>query len=259
MAYSDSVKLTFNSREYIRHRVYYKEQLFSNILDLSSNDLSGRIPTEVMSFNGLIVLNLSGNHLVGPIPPNIGEMANLWVLDLSGNHLVGPIPPNIGEMANLESLDLSRNSLSCTMPASMINMTFLSHFNVSFNHLSGEILQGKQFETFENSSYIGNPQLCGLPLSKICSSNESLGDPHCNTEEGDEEKHGFKIPSFYLSMGLGFIVGYCGFWGSLLLNKSWRYAYFGFLGNMNDKIYVMVEVGVAKLQHQKAPQVKGRQ
>ncbi|KAK4562558.1 hypothetical protein RGQ29_005167 [Quercus rubra] len=223
MAYSDSVKLTFN------------------ILDLSSNDLSGRIPTEVMSFHGLIVLNLSGNHLVGPIPPNIGEMANL------------------------EALDLSRNSLSCTMPASMINLTFLAVFDVSFNHLSGEILRGGQFATFSDSSYIGNPQLCGSPLSKICSSNESLGDPHCNTEEGDEEKqgiqkeeqHGFKIPSFYLSMGLGFIVGYCGFWGSLVLNKSWRYAYFRFLGNMNDKIYVMVAVGAAKLkrkfQHQQAP------
>jgi len=131
--------------------------------------------------------------------------------------------------------------------------------------LSGAILQGGQFNTFDNLSYIGNPQLCGIPLSKICSSNESLGDPHCNTEEGDEEKqgiqkeeqHGFKIPSFYLSMGLGFIVGYCGFWGSLLLNKSWRYDYFRFLGNMNDKIYVMVAVGAAKLkrkfQHQQAP------
>ncbi|XP_030942786.1 receptor-like protein EIX2 [Quercus lobata] len=143
-------------------------------------------------------------------------------------------------MANLEALDLSRNSLSCTMPSSMTNMTFLEIFDVSFNHLSGEILQGGQFNTFDNLSYIGNPQLCGFPLSKICSSNESLGDPHCNTEEGDEEKQ-----------------GYCGFWGSLLLNKSWRYAYFRFLGNMNDKFYVMVAVGAAKLkrkfQHQQAP------
>ena len=237
MAYSDSVKLTFNSREFINHGFCF----FFTIIDLSSNHLSGQIPNEFISLLGLQFLNLSENHLVGPIPPNIGEMANL------------------------EVLDLSRNSLSCTMPSGMTNMTFLEFCDVSFNPLSGEILQGGQFNTFDSLSYMGNPQLCGIPLSKICSSNESSGDPHCNIEEGDEEKqgihkeeqHGFKIPLFYLSMGLGIIAEYCGFWGSLLLNKSWRYAYFRFLGNMNDKIYVMVIVGAAKLkrkfQHQQAP------
>ena len=50
MAYSDCVKLTFNSRKFVRNRMFYEEQFLSNSLDLSSNDLSGRIPTEVMSF-----------------------------------------------------------------------------------------------------------------------------------------------------------------------------------------------------------------
>uniref|UniRef100_A0A7N2MNB1 Uncharacterized protein n=1 Tax=Quercus lobata TaxID=97700 RepID=A0A7N2MNB1_QUELO len=30
--------------------------------------------------------------------------------------------------------------------------------------------------------------------------------------------------------------------------RSWRHTYFRFLGNMTDKIYVTVVVGVAKLQ-----------
>ena len=239
MPYSDSVKLTFNSREFIRNSNY--SYYLSNILDLSSNNLLGKIPTEVMSLAGLLVLDLSKNQLVGAIPPNIGEMAHLKVLDLSSNQL------------------------SCIMPAGMTNMPLLEFFNVSFNNLSGEILHGHQLKTFDNSSYIGNPQLCGFPLSKICTSNESFGDPHCSIEEGDEEKqgiqkevqHGFEIPSFYLSMGIGFIAGYCGFWGSLLLSRSWRYTYFRFLGNMNDKIYVMIAVGAAmlqrKFQHQQAP------
>ncbi|KAM4089201.1 hypothetical protein ACB094_07G131700 [Castanea mollissima] len=208
MAYSDSVKLTFNNYSFY----------LSNILDLSSNRLLGKIPTEVMSLAGLLILNLSRNQLVGTIPPNI---------------------------------------------AGMTNMPLLEFFDVSFNNLSGEILHGHQLKTFDNLSYIGNPQLCGFPLSKICTSNESFGNPHCSF--GDEEKqgiqkevqHGFEIPPFYLGMGLGFIAGYCGFWGSLLLSRSWRYTYFRFLGNINDKIYVMVAVGAAKLQrkfqHQQAP------
>ncbi|XP_023888942.1 receptor-like protein EIX1 [Quercus suber] len=240
MAYSDSVKLTFSSREFIRYSKFYHGQLFFNVLDLSSNNLSGRIPTEVMSLDGLIFLNLSRNHLVGPIPPNI-------------------------EMPNLEALDLSRNYLSCTMPSSISSLTFLSLLDISNNNLSGKIPLSTQLQSFSGQAFIGNPQLCGPPLSDNCSSNESFGDPHCSIEEGDDEKqgiqkqeqHDFKIPSFYLSIGLGFIVGYCGFWGSLLLNKSWRYSYFRFLGNMNDKIYVMVAAGAAKLkrkfQHQQAP------
>ncbi|KAK7822605.1 receptor-like protein eix1 [Quercus suber] len=218
----------------VRHKEYeYSNVLFLiKLLDLSSNNLSGEIPKEVMTLDGLLILNLSRNHLVGPIPPNTGEMGSL------------------------ESLDLSRNHLSCTMPASMASLTFLNYLDVSHNNLSGEIPRGGQLNTFDDSSYMENPQLCGIPLSKICSSDELIEDPYCSNENGDGENQGiqkeghdgFKIPSFYLSRGLGFIAGFWGLWGSLILNRSWRHTYFRFLGNMTDKIYVIVVVGAAKLQ-----------
>ena len=86
--YHESLTLTFKSYEIQFLRIH---PLFA-LLDLSSNNLSGDIPKEVMTLDKLRILNLSRNHLVGPIPPNIGEMFNL------------------------ESLDLSRNHLSCSMP-----------------------------------------------------------------------------------------------------------------------------------------------
>ncbi|KAK4584242.1 hypothetical protein RGQ29_022115 [Quercus rubra] len=226
--YHESLILTFKSYEIQLLRIL---PLFA-LLDLSSNNLSGEIPKEVMTLDKLTILNLSRNHLVGPIPPNIGEMINL------------------------QSLDLSRNHLSCSMPPSMTDMLFLRELNVSHNNLSGKIPIANQFSTFENSSYMENPQLCGVPLSKICSSDELIEDPHCSNENGDGENQGiqkeghdgFKISSFYLSMGLGFIAGFWGLWGSLILNRSWRHTYFRFLGNMTDKIYVIVVVGAAKLQ-----------
>ncbi|XP_050240935.1 receptor-like protein EIX2 [Quercus robur] len=226
--YSEGIKLTVKSKEL----VYSTILRLVKLLDLSSNNLSGEIPTEVTSLVGLQGLNLSRNHLVGPIPPNTGKMESL------------------------EALDLSRNHLSCTMPASMSSLTFLSHLDVSHNNLSGEIPHSTQLQALNYSSFMGNPQLCGFPLSKICSRDELFEDSHCSNEMGDEENHGiqkeghdgFKIPSFYLSSGLGFITGFWGLWGSLILNRSWRHSYFRFLGNMSDKIYVTVVVGAAKLQ-----------
>ena len=146
----------------------------------------------------------------------------------------------------------------------MTNLTFIAVLDESHNNLSRVIPRGLLLDRFDNSSYIGNPQLCGILLSKISSSNESFGDPQYSNEKRDEENQdSYAIHSFYISLGLGFITWFWVFWGSLLLKRAWTYAYFHFLGNMNDKIYVVVEVGAAKLQskfqHQQAPQVKGRQ
>ncbi|XP_057951138.1 receptor-like protein EIX2 isoform X2 [Malania oleifera] len=43
-------------------------------------------------------------------------------------------------------------------------------------------------------------------------------------------------------LGLGFVVGFWGVCGTLVLNTSWRIAYFRFLNNMKDKLFVMVAI-----------------
>ncbi|KAL4366039.1 receptor-like protein 9a [Arachis hypogaea] len=115
-------------------------------------------------FHGNIVelislLDLSSNRLTGEIPHQLGDLSGLIALNLSHNRLSGLIPESFHKMQSMESLDLSNNHLSGQIPIQLSELTSLSHFNVSYNNLSGRVPNENQFETFDNSSYQGNPYL----------------------------------------------------------------------------------------------------
>ncbi|KAK2438420.1 receptor protein EIX2 [Trifolium repens] len=204
----------------------------------------------------LRAIDLSSNYLTQGIPVEMTKLVELNSLNLSRNQLVGSIPSSIGEMQNMESLDLSRNQLSCVIPTSMVNMVFLSYLDLSYNTLSGKIPYDKQLTTFDNDAYQGNPRLCGRPLTKACpkSENISFEDAHCSKNEGnidrgnDDNHDENRINPFYITMAAGFFTGFWAFWGSLIFVASWRHAYFRFLSNMNDRIYVTVVVTLNKLR-----------
>ncbi|KAJ0733413.1 putative leucine-rich repeat domain superfamily [Helianthus annuus] len=118
--------------------------------------------------NIFIAIDLSCNNFEGKIPQSLHDLHGLESLNLSNNHFTGHILPSFGNLKNLESIDLSQNELSGQIPQQLLQLGFLVFFNVSFNHLHGHIPQGKQFNTFENNSYLGNTGLCGKPLSNEC-------------------------------------------------------------------------------------------
>ncbi|KAJ0113148.1 hypothetical protein Patl1_01843 [Pistacia atlantica] len=147
---------------------------------------------------------LSNNRFEGEIPAAITFLKGLNCLNLSNNNLQGGIPSSLGNLTALESLDLSNNMLSGEIPQQLAELTFLSYFNISHNHLSGPIPVGKQFDTFENSSFDGNPGLCGKPLSKKCESSETS----LNEDDQDSEspiQFGWKI--VVIGYASGFIIG----------------------------------------------------
>ncbi|MBA0785409.1 hypothetical protein Gotri_025177 [Gossypium trilobum] len=187
--------------------VYDKTLNLVRLVDFSCNNLSGEIPKEVTSLQGLQTLNLSRNHLTGKIPESIGSMKSL------------------------ESLDLSQNQLSSSIPESMSSMTFLSHLNLSFNKLTGIIPTSSQLQGFNESCYAGN-HLCGSPLKGCRGSGKELDVRN----EAKEISKGQEINWFYISMPLGFVTGFWCVLGPLVISKRWRILYFRFLEAMWWKV-----------------------
>ncbi|GLJ41219.1 hypothetical protein SUGI_0853250 [Cryptomeria japonica] len=154
-------------------------------VDLRNNRLSGPLPLPSPS---LQVLDLSHNDFtgvipsqIGSIPPQLGNLSHLHVLDLSQNNLSGSIPPELEKlasgMAQVESstvqsengtpayykeeisvanketklvyvdsilllitcIDLSANQLSGIIPPTIGTLNALHILNISRNNLSGEI------------------------------------------------------------------------------------------------------------------------
>ncbi|KAL4378143.1 hypothetical protein GQ457_02G033930 [Hibiscus cannabinus] len=178
-------------------------------------------------------LDLSANSLIGEIPKELGALTGLRSLNLSWNLLTGNISDKIGNMELVESLDLSVNLLHGGIPTSFSNLNFLNHFNVSYNNLTGQIPTSTQLQSFDNFSYMPN-HLCGPPVSKTCI---TKGVP---TDGGDsEESNGrSKVNGFYVSIVVGFVMGFYGVVAPLFFIRSWRHAYYQKLDYIGRKLYV---------------------
>ncbi|XP_058211422.1 receptor-like protein 6 [Rhododendron vialii] len=157
-----------------------------------------------------VAVDLSDNKFSGEIPESLGSLSGLQALNISENNLIGIIPSSLANLPNLESLDLSRNLLSGKIPQQLTKLTFLSVLNVSHNRLIGPIPGGKQFDTFDNSSYGGNMGLCGVPLTMLCGNSEvSPPPPPAHSSQGDDSKFSRGIYWMVIMMGYGsgLIVG----------------------------------------------------
>ncbi|KAK5786984.1 hypothetical protein PVK06_041634 [Gossypium arboreum] len=178
-------------------------------------------------------MDLSVNRLKREIPKEIGSLVGLLSLNFSGNLLTGNIPDNIGNMKLMESLDLSMNRLNGEIPPSFSKLNFLNHFNVSYNNLTGQIPTSTQLQSFENLSYVGN-HLCGPPLTKNCTS-KSIPTNGANNGRNSE---GSKVNWLYVSIILGFVMGFWGVVAPLFFIRSWRIAYYRKLDHICGKLYV---------------------
>ncbi|RHN81701.1 putative polygalacturonase [Medicago truncatula] len=183
----------------------------------------------------LKTIDLSSNHLTGEIPSEVQYLIGLISLNLSRNNLSGEIISNIGNFKLLEFLDLSRNCLSGRIPSSIARIDRLAMLDLSNNQLCGNIPIGTQLQSFNASSFEGNSNLCGEPLDRKCPEEDPSKHQVPTTDAGDDDNSIF-LEALYMSMGIGFFTGFVGLVGSMLLLPSWRETYSRFLNTLILKV-----------------------
>ncbi|KAJ4851668.1 hypothetical protein Tsubulata_014492 [Turnera subulata] len=112
-----------------------------NVLDMSRNNLKGRLPDWFLNNNTrLQTLRLTNNYFSGPFHLPQNHYVSCQEIDVSGNHFSGEIQANIGELLpGLLHLNLSRNAFESSLPYSVSGMRQLLTLDLSFNNFSGEI------------------------------------------------------------------------------------------------------------------------
>nr|XP_027105574.1 receptor-like protein 51 isoform X2 [Coffea arabica] len=175
-------------------------------LDLSGNQLKGKIPSSLNVMENLLVLNLSSNSLDGEIPPGIGDLTSLQNLSLASNSLSGSIPDSIAAMPDLVHLDLGSNQLNGTVPKFVSDLKKLKYLNLENNSFHGVLPFNasflKKLEVFKIGS---NDNLCynhssfavkvkmgiapcdkhGLPMSPPPAKDSSLESSSDSSDDND--------------------------------------------------------------------------
>ncbi|KAL0299579.1 UNVERIFIED_CONTAM: Receptor-like protein EIX1 [Sesamum radiatum] len=172
---------------------------------------------------GLVkLIDFSNNSLIGEIPPGITKLVGLVGLNISRNNLTGHVPLDIGQLKSLNFLDFSRNHLSGGIPTSIGDLSHLGVLNLSYNNLSGRIPQNSHGLTIPESAY------------RVDGNNVMKG--------GESEDDRFITEGFYITLGLGFVVGFWGILGTTLLNNRFRHAFFKQLDIIGDLVCVILSV-----------------
>ncbi|WZZ69006.1 hypothetical protein YC2023_080376 [Brassica napus] len=209
------------------------------LLLLQDNNLSGVIPDTLLI--NVSILDLRNNRLSGNIPA-FSNTQDTHTLLLRGNTLTGSIPHQLCDLRNIKLLDLANNGLNGSIPSCFSNTSFVfgkedSVFDQDYGSISAIeirftgfapqidfrvegylIPQGRQFNTFDAQSYLGNPLLCGQPIN---TSNCKKSDNGVGADESTVD-----MVSFYWSLAAAYVTILLGIFTSLSFDSPWSRFWF---------------------------------
>ncbi|KAL6603129.1 hypothetical protein ACP70R_043490 [Stipagrostis hirtigluma subsp. patula] len=111
-------------------------------LSLCDNAFAGEIPDALRNCTGLAIAYLNNNNLTGGVPEWLDDLRNLTVIRLGHNSLSGRIPPSLANLTKLQRLELDQNLLEGGIPDGLSRLPDLRFFSVYQNRLAGEIPPG---------------------------------------------------------------------------------------------------------------------
>lgn len=137
-------------------------------IHLSDMGLKGKFPRGIENCTSLTGLDLSSNNLSGSIPSDIShKLQYVTSLDLSSNSFSGDIPSSLANCTYLNVLKLDHNQLTGIIPLQLAQLSRIKTFSVSNNLLSGPVPNFGSTTTVTAENYANNLGLCGGPL-KAC-------------------------------------------------------------------------------------------
>ncbi|KAF3954518.1 hypothetical protein CMV_020150 [Castanea mollissima] len=185
------------------------------IIDLNANYLSGNIPQEWASMQ-LEYLSISTNNLSGPIPTYLGKITSLKILSIESNQFSGIVPLELGNLVNLEYLILSANNLTGELPVTLTNLNKLTEFRISSNNFTGRIPD--IFRTWKQLQKL-EIQASGLegPIPPSISALSNLNELRISDLFGE----GSKFPSLHGMTNMSrLLLRSCNIYGSIPPNIS---------------------------------------
>ncbi|PSR93592.1 LRR receptor-like serine/threonine-protein kinase FEI [Actinidia chinensis var. chinensis] len=192
-------------------------------LSLPYHKLIGPLSPDIGKLEHLQFLALHNNNFYGEIPPELGNCTELRALHLQANYFSGFIPSELGNLSVLETLDISGNTLSGSLPLSLGKLYKLFTLNVSTNFLRGPIPSDGVLINFNETSFVGNSDLCGKQVYKRCNDGGGPASdsqaPISENQGGKKKYSGRLLISTSATVGALLLVALMCFWGCFLYKK----------------------------------------
>ncbi|PPD66216.1 hypothetical protein GOBAR_DD36905 [Gossypium barbadense] len=233
------------------------------MFDLSENHFSGSVPAWIGDkLSKLVILSLRSNNFDGHIPHKICDLQFLQNLDLAHNNISGVIPKCFNSLSAMATTNKTNNFVlaeyvytdAIVLNALLVlkgredeygsTLGLVTSMDLSANSLTGEFpkeigsLVGLLSLNFSGNLLTGNiPDSIGKMEPPLLRTAPQKGIPTDVANNGSS-REGSKVNWLYVSIVLGFVMGFWVVVAPLFFIRSWRHAYYRKLDHVGRKLYV---------------------